>query len=104
MKQAVADASLVCAERLLADGKKAEATLVYKSLCGEDQPKHVRLAATRGLLLWQGRRISVPTCRNNAPPLRWRGMRHKKFPREMSQLGRFPLRRYLSDGLATITL
>ena len=56
LKKAVADASLICAERLLADGKKAEAMLVYKSLCGEDQPKHVRLAATRGLLAVAGKK------------------------------------------------
>ncbi len=49
-KLAVADASLVCAERLLAAGKKADAMMVYKSLSGEDQPKQIRLAATRGLL------------------------------------------------------
>ena len=51
---AIADASLTCAERLLADGKKAEAVLIYKLLSGEDQPKHVRLAATRGLLAAAG--------------------------------------------------
>jgi HEAT repeat protein len=50
LKLPVADASLVCAERLLAAGKKAEAMMVYKSLSGEDQPKNIRLAATRGLL------------------------------------------------------
>jgi HEAT repeat protein len=50
VKPAVADGALACAERLLADGKKAEALTIYKSLTGEDQPKHVRLAATRGLL------------------------------------------------------
>ena len=50
VKPAIADACLVCAERLLADGKKAEASLLYKSLSGDEQPKHVRLAATRGLL------------------------------------------------------
>ena len=50
VKQAVADGSLACAERLLADGKKAEAMQVYKAFTGENQPKHVRLAATRGLL------------------------------------------------------
>ena len=50
VKPAVADACLACAERLLADGKKAEAILIYKSLSGEDQPKQIRLAATRGLL------------------------------------------------------
>jgi HEAT repeat protein len=56
LKQAVADASLRCAERLLADGNRAEAMRVYKSLCGEDQPKHVRLAATRGLLAVAGKK------------------------------------------------
>jgi len=55
VKPAVADAALACAERLLADGRKAEAIAVYKSLTGEDQPKQVRLAATRGLLSAAGK-------------------------------------------------
>ena len=55
-KASVTDACLVCAERLLADGKKAEATAVYKSLSGEDQPPHVRLAAARGLLSAAGKK------------------------------------------------
>jgi HEAT repeat protein len=50
LKPAVADASLACAERLLASGQKPAAIAVYKSLGGDDQPKHVRLAAKRGLL------------------------------------------------------
>ena len=50
-KPAAADACLACAERLLADGKKAEATAAYQTLMGADQSKQVRLAATRGLLL-----------------------------------------------------
>jgi HEAT repeat protein len=50
VKAAIADASLACAERLLADGKKTEALKVYKAFTGEDQPKHVRMAATRGML------------------------------------------------------
>jgi HEAT repeat protein len=50
VKEAVADASLICAERLLADGKKAEAVLLYKSLDGATQPKLIRLATIRGLL------------------------------------------------------
>ena len=50
LRLAAADACLTCAEQLLADGKKAEAIAVYKSLAGPEQPKHVRLAATRGLL------------------------------------------------------
>jgi len=56
VKPAVADALLVCAERLLAVGKKTEALALYKSLSGEDQPKHVRLAATRGLLAAAGKK------------------------------------------------
>ena len=56
LKPAIADASLTCAERLLADGRKAEALLLYKSLSGEGQPKHVRLAATRGLLAVAGKK------------------------------------------------
>jgi HEAT repeat protein len=50
LKPAAADASLACAERLLAGGQKPAAIAVYKSLGGDDQPKHVRLAAKRGLL------------------------------------------------------
>lgn len=53
---ALADACLVCAERLLAGGNKAEAMSLYSSLNAEDQPKHVRLAATRGLLAVAGKK------------------------------------------------
>ena len=56
MKPAIADASLICAERLLDDGKKAEAVVLYTSLNSEDQPKHVRLAATRGMLQAAGKK------------------------------------------------
>lgn len=56
MKPAIADASLICAERLLDDGKKAEAVALYTSLNSEDQPKHVRLAATRGMLEAAGKK------------------------------------------------
>ena len=56
LKPAIADACLACAEQLLADGKKPEAVRLYKSLNSEDQPKHVRLAATRGLLAAAGKR------------------------------------------------
>ena len=50
VKAATTDASLACAETLLADGKKAEALAIYKGFASGDQPKHVRLAATRGML------------------------------------------------------
>jgi HEAT repeat protein len=56
VKVAAADGCLVCAERLLADGKKADAIAIYKSLAGEGRPKHVRLAATRGLLSAAGKK------------------------------------------------
>ncbi len=49
-KSATTDASLACAESLLADGNKIAALSVYKRLAKGDQPKHVRLAATRGML------------------------------------------------------
>jgi HEAT repeat protein len=50
-----ADAYLTCAERLLADGKKAEAMLIYKALSKAEQ-KHVRLAAVRGMLAVTGQK------------------------------------------------
>lgn len=55
-KVALTDASLACAEGLLAAGKKADALAIYKRFAGEDQPKHVRLAATRGVLACAGKR------------------------------------------------
>lgn len=50
MKMQAADACLVCAERLLADGKKSEAVALYNDLKGGDQPSHIRGAATKGIL------------------------------------------------------
>jgi hypothetical protein len=50
LKLVAADAYLACAEHLLADGKKLDAMKIYRQLAKPDQPKHVRLAATRGLL------------------------------------------------------
>jgi hypothetical protein len=50
IKMPVADACLVCAEQLLADGKKAEALALYKKLRGDDQPSHVKAAAMKGIV------------------------------------------------------
>ena len=50
VKVAVTDAALSCADALMAEGKKAQALAIFKSFAGEGQPKHVRLAATRGML------------------------------------------------------
>lgn len=56
IRLAAADAYLRCAESLLAAGKKLEAMTIYKTLSTSDQPKHVRLAATRGLLAAAGKK------------------------------------------------
>jgi len=50
MQIPVADASLICAEQLLADGDKSEAVALYNRLKGDDQPKHVKVAAMKGML------------------------------------------------------
>lgn len=54
-KPAVTDATLACAEGLLTEGNKLQALAVYKTLAGDIQPKHVRLAATRGMLACAGK-------------------------------------------------
>lgn len=56
LRSAVTDARMSCAEGLLAAGKSAEALLIYKSLTGDDQPKHVKLGATRGVLACAGKK------------------------------------------------
>ncbi|MBL8888906.1 MAG: hypothetical protein JNL67_02935 [Planctomycetaceae bacterium] len=49
-KLAVADALLLCADRLLAEGNNAGARDLYRKYTGEAQPKQVRLAANKGVL------------------------------------------------------
>ena len=49
-RAAITDASLACAESLLTEGDKGAALAIYQRLLKGDQPKHVRLAATRGIL------------------------------------------------------
>jgi HEAT repeat protein len=55
VKRDATNAMLACAENLLAAGDKANALRVYKHFAGEGQPKHVRLAATRGMLACAGK-------------------------------------------------
>jgi len=50
VKAAVADACLLGAERLLEDGKRAEALDLYAALSGPDIPKPMRLAAMNGII------------------------------------------------------
>ncbi|MGE5295314.1 MAG: HEAT repeat domain-containing protein [Solirubrobacterales bacterium] len=49
MAMPLADARLLCAEQLLADGKKGEAVALYKELQGENQPANVKVAAMKGM-------------------------------------------------------
>jgi HEAT repeat protein len=50
VKPAATDAALACAEALLAAGKNTDALAIYKKVQADDQRKHVKLAATRGML------------------------------------------------------
>ncbi len=50
LQRAAADAYLACAERLLADGERAQAVAIYRTLATAEQPAAIRLAATRGML------------------------------------------------------
>ena len=50
LKVAAADACLICAEQLLAAGKKDEAVALYEQLRGNDQPQQVKVAAMKGML------------------------------------------------------
>jgi HEAT repeat protein len=49
-RMAVADASLVCAERLLAEGQRDQALALYAFLTAPDVPKPQRLAAMQGII------------------------------------------------------
>lgn len=49
-RMAVADASLVCAERLLADGKREQALTLYTSLSAPNVPKPVRHGAMEAII------------------------------------------------------
>jgi len=49
-RMAVADACLVCADRLLADGKRDQALALYTSLSAPDIPKPARLGAMSGIV------------------------------------------------------
>lgn len=50
VRVAVADACLVCAERLLSEGKRDDALALYASMTAADIPKPVRLAAMQGIV------------------------------------------------------
>ena len=60
VKSAVTDASLACAESLLSAGKNGDALAIYKGLVASDPPKHVKLAATRGMLACRHQVVGRP--------------------------------------------
>ncbi|NLS97763.1 MAG: HEAT repeat domain-containing protein [Planctomycetaceae bacterium] len=49
-KDSLIDALLECAESLVRSKQTVEAKVIYESLSGDQQPRLIRLAATRGLL------------------------------------------------------
>jgi hypothetical protein len=51
LQLALCDSTLACAEHLAGAGKRSEALAIYKSLNDSKHPKHVQLAARRGLLM-----------------------------------------------------
>ncbi|MCA9188457.1 MAG: HEAT repeat domain-containing protein, partial [Planctomycetales bacterium] len=50
VSEAIPDATLACAEGLLKHGHADAAAAVYKRLATSDVPKHIKLAASRGML------------------------------------------------------
>ncbi len=54
-KNSLVDALLECAESLLNSQRTADAKAIYESLSGDQQPRLIRLAATRGLLACDAR-------------------------------------------------
>jgi type 1 glutamine amidotransferase len=50
LQMVVLDSYLRCADQLVADGKKAEALVIYKGLQKPDMPKPIRTAALTGML------------------------------------------------------
>jgi len=55
-KPALADATLCCAEAMLADGNKLGALSAYKRLLASSPASHVKVAATRGMLACAGKK------------------------------------------------
>jgi HEAT repeat protein len=50
LRMAVADAGLICAERLIAEGQRDQGMALYTALTAPDVPKPVRLAAMQGII------------------------------------------------------
>ncbi len=68
LREKVADACLVCAERLLVSGRRADAQVLYRMLATGTQSKHVQYAAASGLDLASGKPAASPGGSRNQPP------------------------------------
>ncbi len=55
LKNDAAHAYLLCADRLLADGNRMQALLIYRKLAAAELPRHIKVAATRGMLAATGK-------------------------------------------------
>ena len=51
LRRALDDAVLLCADALVADGKAADAALLYQQMYAANQPRRIRIAALRGLMI-----------------------------------------------------
>ncbi|MBM3892032.1 MAG: hypothetical protein FJ388_23195, partial [Verrucomicrobia bacterium] len=54
VKPSIADGCLLCADRLLTQGKKKDALAICERLRGKDSPKAIRVAATRMVIVAKG--------------------------------------------------
>jgi hypothetical protein len=50
LQRLILDAYLLCADQLVAEGKKAQALTIYKELQAQDLPKPIRSAALTGMI------------------------------------------------------
>ena len=51
LRRVLDDACLLCADALFADGKQADAAAVYQQMYAAGQPRRIRIAALRGLMI-----------------------------------------------------
>jgi HEAT repeat protein len=51
LRPLIADSCIACAEQLLKDGRRTEALGIYRTFTATEHPKHVQLAARRGMLV-----------------------------------------------------
>ena len=58
LKRLAADACLMCADRMAAEGERTRASAIYDKMFAEGNPKMIRIAALRGIVLSQKERAA----------------------------------------------